>query len=234
VSGDTAVIVTCEHGGNRVPARYRHLFRGMRRALASHRGYDPGALVMARGLARAFDAPLVASTVTRLLVELNRSPWNHRVFSDATRGLPRAQREVLVRKYYRPYRTEVEARIAMEIVARRRVLHISSHSFTPMLDGKRRDADVGLLYDPARRGERDLAARWHAQFMQLAPSLRVRRNYPYAGNADGLTTFLRQRFSPREYIGVELELNQAIVAKPPPSWRALRRSVIVTLRAALA
>ena len=62
------LLVTCEHGGNRVPKRYRRLFAGWESVLASHRGYDPGALTLARELARAFDAPLVASTVTRLLV----------------------------------------------------------------------------------------------------------------------------------------------------------------------
>src|SRR4030081_1301042 len=62
-------IITCEHGGNRIPAPYRRLFRGRRVLLDSHRGYDPGALVMARALARAFRAPLVTSTISRLLVD---------------------------------------------------------------------------------------------------------------------------------------------------------------------
>ena len=66
-------LITCEHGGNRVPAPYRRLFRGRRALLDSHRGYDPGALVMARALAAAFTAPLVTSTVSRLLIDLNRS-----------------------------------------------------------------------------------------------------------------------------------------------------------------
>ena len=34
----------------------------------------------------------------------------------------------------------------------RRVIHISSHSFTPELNGKVRRADVGLLYDPGSPG----------------------------------------------------------------------------------
>lgn len=227
------IIVTCEHGGNRVPARYTHLFRGLRRALASHRGFDAGALVMARSLARAFDAPLVASTVTRLLVELNRSPWNRKLFSEATTALPAVERERIVATYYLPYRQDVETRIARAAAMRRRVVHISSHSFAPVLDGRVRNADIGLLYDPARGAEATLAARWQTAFARHAPSLRVRRNYPYAGNADGLTTFLRRRFDAGVYVGFELELNQAIVAAPAGSWRALRRSVIVTLREAL-
>ena len=66
-------IITCEHGGNRIPAPYRRLFRERRALLLCHRGYDPGSLVMAKALARACRAPLVASTVSRLLIDLNRS-----------------------------------------------------------------------------------------------------------------------------------------------------------------
>jgi predicted N-formylglutamate amidohydrolase len=227
------LLVTCEHGGNRVPRGYLPLFRGRQRALHSHRGYDPGSLAMARALARAFHAPLVASTITRLLVELNRSPWNPRVFSQATRGLPVGERERIVARYYTPYRIEVEARVARAVEAGSRVIHVSSHSFTPVLDGKRRDADIGILYDPARAGEAALARAWVAALAQRAPSLRVRRNYPYAGKSDGLTTYLRRRFAARDYVGLELEMSQALVARPAAAWRALRASVILTLRDAL-
>src|SRR5688572_16351358 len=63
------LLVSCEHGGNRIPARYRKLFSATRRVLATHRAYDPGALTMARDFARAFGCDLHYSTVSRLLVE---------------------------------------------------------------------------------------------------------------------------------------------------------------------
>src|SRR5258708_4265355 len=85
-------LITCEHGGNRIPAPYRALFRGSRALLDTHRGYDAGALVMARELARAFKAPLVSSTVSRLLVDLNRSVGHPQLFSPATRGRPAPMR----------------------------------------------------------------------------------------------------------------------------------------------
>ena len=227
------IIITCEHGGNRVPARYAPLFRDCRDALDSHRGYDPGALVMARHLARVLAAPLIASTVSRLLVELNRSPWNRKLWSDMTRSLPQVERERVLARYYVPYRADVESRVARAVKSGRRVVHVSSHSFTPVLDGNVRYADVGILYDPGRHGEAQLAADWKAALAQLAPALRVRRNYPYEGKADGLTAYLRGRYAATRYVGVELELNQGIVAAPPPSWRALRESVTVSLRTAL-
>jgi predicted N-formylglutamate amidohydrolase len=226
------LVITCEHGGNRIPAPYRALFRGWRTRLDSHRGSDPGALAMARALAAAFGAPLVASTVSRLLIDLNRSIGNPRLFSAATRGAPAIVREQIVARHYRPYRQQVERLVARAVARGRRVIHISSHSFTPELDGRERRADVGLLYHPARRGEAELCARWKASLMANTPGLRVRRNYPYAGKGDGLTAHLRLRFPRSVYVGIELEVNQSIVFAAGQRWRALQSALIESLREA--
>ncbi|MEO8347145.1 MAG: N-formylglutamate amidohydrolase [Betaproteobacteria bacterium] len=224
-----AFIVTCEHGGNRIPAPYRSLFRAHAPLLATHRGYDPGALVMARALAQALDAPLVHSTVSRLLVDLNRSISHPQLFSVATLGMPATLHAQIVARYYLPYRTRVEALVNHAFARGRRVIHVSSHSFTPALDGQVRRADVGLLYDPRRAGEATLAARWKASLEGLAPTLKVRRNYPYAGKGDGLTSYLRRRFSPRAYVGMELEVNQKIVYGGGRPWTTLRTALVESL-----
>jgi predicted N-formylglutamate amidohydrolase len=227
-------LITCEHGGNRIPARYRSLFQGCDALLDTHRGYDSGALVMARALARAFRAPLVTSTISRLLIDLNRSIGHPRVFSAATRRAPASLRTKIAEQHYWPYRLRVERLVRQSVSRRRRVIHISSHSFTPVLDGKVRSADVGLLYHPGRRGEAELCARWKASLAELAPRLRVRRNYPYAGKCDGLTSYLRQRFAPAAYVGIELEINQSIVLAAGRRWTALRFLLIDSLRTACA
>ena len=56
--------------------------------------------------------------------------------------------------------------------------------------------------------------RWAELLRKRDPALRVRRNYPYRGAADGLPTWLRRRFPARVYLGVELEANQAYLAGP--------------------
>jgi predicted N-formylglutamate amidohydrolase len=226
--GDT-FLITCEHGGNTIPAAYRRLFRGQRALLDSHRGYDAGALAMARALGLALGAPLVSATVSRLLVDLNRSIGHPRVFSAVTHAVPAAVRADIIGRYYLPYRAEVERRVRRAVSRGRRVIHIASHSFTPELDGKRRNADVGLLYDPARRGESALCARWQAALATCAPQLQVRRNYPYAGKGDGLTRHLRECFAEGVYIGVELEVNQAMVLATGRQWTALRAALIDSL-----
>ncbi len=227
-----AILITCEHGGNRIPFSCRWLFEGYEALLKTHRGYDPGALAMARALARAFQAPLVTSTISRLLVDLNRSPGHPQLFSAATRGAPATLRQKIIEQHYLPYRTRVESLVRQAGSAGRRVVHVSSHSFTPELNGKLRRADVGLLYDPGRDGEARLCARWKAVLAACAPGLRVRRNYPYAGKGDGLTAHLRQRFPIEAYVGIELEVNQAITLTGGPRWPALRGVLTDSLRTA--
>jgi predicted N-formylglutamate amidohydrolase len=223
-------IITCEHGGNRIPAPYRRLFREQRALLDSHRGYDPGSLVMAKALARAFAAPVVASTVSRLLIDLNRSIGHPQLFSAMTRAAPAEVRAQIVEQCYRPHRMQVERLVGQAVSRGQRVIHISSHSFTAELDGAVRGADVGLLYHPGRRGEAEVCARWKETLAALAPDLRVRRNYPYAGKGDGLTSHLRVRFAQCDYVGIELEVNQGIVFAAGRRWIALRRMLIDSLR----
>ena len=228
------IVVTCEHGGNRVPMLYRDLFRGHRRLLESHRGYDPGALVMARALAAAFAAPLVVSTISRLVVDLNRSVGNPRLHIESIRKAPAEVRQQILKLYYQPFREQAERLVRRAIADGGFVIHLSSHSFTPKLDGKVRNADIGLLYDPARQREGDLCECWQASLKICAPHLTVRRNYPYAGKGDGLTLWFRRHLLPDAYVGIELEVNQKHVFKAGPVWPAIRKVIIESLRRALA
>jgi predicted N-formylglutamate amidohydrolase len=227
------LLITCEHGGNRVPVRYQPLFAGCRALLDSHRGYDPGALSMARQLAQHFRAPLVYATVSRLLVDLNRSIGHRALYSDATRGLSRAEHAQILARHYVPYRSEVEALVAQAIAAGQRVVHVSSHSFAPMLAGCVRNADIGLLYDPARHGERALCAEWGRVLGSAIAPLRVRRNYPYQGRNDGLTLRLRRQHPASRYVGVELEINQKHMTAQHCFPAGMRRAVVESLQHAL-
>jgi predicted N-formylglutamate amidohydrolase len=223
-------LITCEHGGNRIPLRYRSLFAGFEALLQSHRGHDPGALTLARELARALAAPLFVSTISRLLIDLNRSIGHPRLYSEATRDVPVALRREILEQRYLTYRNRVETHIGEAIAHGKRVIHLSSHSFTPVLDGAIRNADIGLLYDPARSGECELCRRWQTELRERAPALKVRRNYPYSGTSDGFTAYLRRRFPADAYIGIELEINQQHVFRGGRQWSALRCHVIEALR----
>lgn len=223
-------VVTCEHGGNAIPAEYGPYFAGLQDLLGTHRGHDPGALPFAQELSSALRAPLVASTTSRLLVDLNRSVGHRRLFHESIARAPRALRTEIVAKYHRPYRERVERLVADAIARGHRVVHVSSHSFTPVLDGRTRDADVGMLYDPSRPPELERCLRWRSALLDLSPGLRVRRNYPYRGSGDGLTSHLRKLHGAKSYLGIELEINQAIVSRPSAEWNTLRGALVASFQ----
>lgn len=222
------VLLTCEHGGNAVPVEYRRLFRNRKKLLESHRGLDIGALAAARDLQRSLDVPLIHATVTRLLVDLNRSSGHPALFSEVTRPLPDSVRRQLLAQHYHPYRRRVRDWIARRIGHGDRVLHLSVHSFTPVLDGKPRNAEIGFLYDPASPAEAGLCRAWQKALSAGTANWRVRRNYPYRGTSDGQVVELRRRFCGQGYLGVEVEFNQAIVKLP-----GLRRLLVADLAATL-
>lgn len=223
-----SLLLTCEHGGHRIPRAYAHLFRGAGEVLASHRGWDPGALELARHLARELERPLLAVPWSRLFVEANRSPTNPRIWSEYTQGLSREERERILERWWRPHRQAVEDAVAKVTSRGGRVVHVAVHSFTPELDGEVRNADFGFLYDSRREREAALCRRWAKILHLLDPALRIRFNYPYSGRADGLTTWLRKRHPRTRYLGIELEINQRLVGAA--GWRRTERRVAASLR----
>ena len=212
----TVIVLTCEHGGNKIPAAYRSLFSGADDVLKSHRGWDPGALAVAKAMAQRLGSHLFSSTTSRLLVELNRSLWHNSLFSNYTALLSETQQQQIVDQYWRPYRDEVTAHLEELVNAGRRVIHLSIHSFTPVWDGKPRRTRIGLLYNSRLLNERSFCNAWKAELRKQCPEYAIHSNQPYKGIADGFTTWLRRHIAAMEncdgtYSGIEIEINQALI-----------------------
>lgn len=225
---EQVLLVTCEHGGNTVPTAYKACFQDDREVLKTHQAFDLGALELAKELADSLGANLIQSTVTRLIVDLNRSLSNPRVFSPYTKNLTTEERKAILDTYYHPYRHRVEETILQSTGSAVRMVHVSVHSFTSRFNGVLRYADIGLLYDPQREAEKHLCMSLQSELAKCRPDLIVRRNYPYRGTDDGLTRYLRRRFTPDKYLGIELEINQ----KWPlgdTGWRGMRSNLIGSL-----
>jgi predicted N-formylglutamate amidohydrolase len=214
-----------------VPPAYAPLFVGAESVLDSHRGMDFGAHEVARAFGERLGVTPATATVTRLVVDLNRSPYHRNVFSEYTRPLSRDAKRAAMDAHYWPYRKDVERRVERAVRAGGFVLHVSAHSFTPELNGEVRNCDLGLLYDPRSGSERRFSDALHAALGVHAPALRVRRNYPYPGVSDSLVTHLRRLHGDRAYAGVELEVNQKHVGTP--EWRALVAMLADALEAVL-
>lgn len=204
-----SLIFTCEHGGNKIPKNYQPLFEASEGILETHRGWDIGALAVAKFFSSQSNAPLYYSTTSRLLVELNRSLHHHQLFSAFSKHLSSREKSDILEKFYYPYRNKAEESIREIIRQKKDVLHIAVHSFTPMLHEVVRHTDIGLLYDPASENEKSFCKRWKEQITAIS-AYRVRFNYPYKGTADGFPTYLRKQF-PHNYSGIELEINQQLL-----------------------
>lgn len=201
------LIVTCEHAGNEIPALYQKIFQGADKILESHRGYDPGALDIFQEV-----KPLACFTnfqmVSRLLVEVNRSTHHPNLFSEFTTGLSFKEKQEILNKYYFPYREKVEDEVKKHLEQKEEVIHLSVHTFIPVLEGIVRNADVGILYDPSCSNEKLFSKKLKLELLKIAPELKIRYNYPYKGKSDGFTTYLRKKYSGAGYSGIELEVNQ--------------------------
>jgi predicted N-formylglutamate amidohydrolase len=205
-----SIIITCEHAGNTVPEKFCQLFEGREEVLNTHRGFDPGALALANLLSKELEVPLFYQLITRLLIEMNRSLQSPHLFSEFTRSLKDDQKDELLKNYYHPYRNQVIESIDAHLQDKLPVLHLSIHSFTPVLDGEVRQAEIGVLFDPARQLEKNWSENFISKCRNALPGFRIVSNYPYAGTDDGFTTNLRTIF-PESYLGIELEFNQAIL-----------------------
>lgn len=201
-----AMLISCEHGGNDVPDELRERFAtaDAARHLNSHRGYDPGSLLIAQRIAQAVAAPLEFSTVSRLVVDLNRSLDSPELFSKFVCDGETNTQQTILQTYYHPYRDRVTAWVAAQ-ASSRLVMHLSIHTFTPRYRGQVRRFDLGVLFDPARSAESVIGE--HLVKQLRAQGFRALANQPYEGIADGLTTALRAKFAAERYVGIELEVN---------------------------
>ena len=205
------LILTCEHASNKLPAAFKSAVPA--EVLKTHRAYDIGALAVFRKLVK-FAKPEFhcEGKYSRLFVDLNRTLTNKSAVSDYLRNNENAKAQAT--DYWNEYRAAIEKFVESAIKPKTRaaksepeIVHLGIHSFTPELNGKVRNTDIGILYDPSRPKECELAQVIKAEIKRLYPAMKVRFNYPYKGSSDGLTTTLRKNFGPR-YVGIEIEINQ--------------------------
>ena len=227
------VLVTCEHASNRLPAG----FELPAQLLKLHIAWDPGALPVARHIARRFGAQLLQGEYSRLVADLNRTAGNRvlmRQVSDGhpipfNRGLSAGERAARIERYYRPYRDAVIAAADDLIAARGRCVHICVHTFTPALAGRQRGNDIGLLHDPDWGIERAVCVDLR-EHLDRDTDYVTWFNRPYSGTADGILPAMRRRYPPRQFVGIELEINQKY-AGSPAALRAVAAAIADGLEA---
>lgn len=212
--GRGAVVLACEHASPAIPPDLGALGLSPA-ALTSHVAWDPGALAVAREMARLLDAPLVASRVSRLVYDCNRPPEApdamparseaHEIPGNA--ALAMAERRRRVETIYEPFHAALAACLKTAASARPPAL-VTVHSFTPVYKGVWRAVDLGVLHDADARLADALLA---TAALGPACGLAVRRNEPY-GPADGVTHTLVRHGTAWRRLNAMLEIRNDRIA----------------------
>lgn len=213
-----------------MPSQWRATFAAEAHWLATHRGWDPGALEMARFISRRLKAPLHATQWSRLLCDCNRDADNADVFSPLGKQLDVDSQRRILAQYHQPYRQAVEAQLAQWIKSGEQILHLSLHSFTPKLRGVVRPCELGIMFDSRIDEEKQLAKQLQFHLRQVDSRFRVRLNYPYVGRSTYFQPALRRTFQAPRYLALQLEVNQKIPRQQKARWQRLQRALLEFLR----
>ncbi|MBP9681488.1 MAG: N-formylglutamate amidohydrolase, partial [Bacteriovorax sp.] len=153
----STLLFSCEHASNAIPKRYKRLFLKKINLLNTHRGFDNGSRQLGASLGLFFKSPVIYGQFSRLLIDLNRSAHHRNAFSEFTAFLTKNEKEDLIKNYHTPHWNKVQGALSELWKVNTLIIHIGVHSFTPILNNQKRNADIGILYDPSRKKERELA-----------------------------------------------------------------------------
>ena len=193
VSARGRVILVCEHASRLMPKSLGTL--GLSdEALASHIAWDPGALAVARRMAKSLDATLIFQRFSRLVYDCNRPPESPAAMPEKSEvfdvpgnaGLDQAARDARTEALYLPFREKLSALVKSRAAEGRAPVIVTMHSFTPVYFGKQRAVEIGILHDADTRIADAMLATADA-----AGLYNVCRNEPY-GPEDGVTHTLRE------------------------------------------
>jgi len=180
--GRAPILFVSDHDANAVPAALNRL--GLPDAeLGRHIGYDPGVARIGRRLAARFDAPLIATGYSRLVVDCNRPPFTPGsipAVSDGTevpgnRDLDDAARRARYAALFEPYHAAIATHLDRAIEP---PLLVALHSFTPRLrvGGGDRPWHIGFLWGDDERA----SAAMIPLFAARNPDAVVGANQPYS------------------------------------------------------
>lgn len=214
--GKALWVLTCEHGGYALPREYGTL--GLARAdLRDHIGWDIGAAEVTKEVARRLRLPSVVSRYSRLLVDLNRAGEEASLIPEESdgrtvpgnRNLSEEERRRRLDRFHAPYHERVDRVIAKALsdARGRPVRLLSVHSFTPILNGRARPFDIGVLFDDHEHLARRLGRALRAV------AFTIRYNQPYSGR-EGLIYSARRHGRAHRIPYLELEINNALLRTP--------------------
>ncbi len=208
-------VIVCEHAAAEFPAPWGDL--GLNDAQRhAHIAWDPGALGVARGLARRLESVLIHAPVSRLIYDCNRAPdmpgampVKSEIHDIPGNGALSAQdRLARTEAVYLPWVSGLHDLIGRRIALGLRPVVVTVHSFTPVYFGKKRLVEFGIIHD----ADRSLSVAVLNAAHKLT-RLNAQLNAPYSA-ADDVTHTLRLAATPYGLPNVMLEIRSDLIASP--------------------
>ena len=181
--GQSPFVLACDHASNRIPEAYGNL--GLRPAQQlMHIAWDPGAFAVSVRLSELLDAPLVASTVSRLVVDCNRhhdAPdlipgLSERTEIPGNKGVGANERAERVDRYHAPFHEALRRLMDRRQQAGTPALLATVHSFTPIYKDVRRPWPIGLIHGR----DTALTAALRDALADADPGMNIGWNEPYS------------------------------------------------------
>jgi predicted N-formylglutamate amidohydrolase len=212
IEGRSDFVIVADHAGARIPRRLANL--GLPDTeLKRHIAWDIGALSVARRVAEAIDAPLVAQNYSRLVIDCNRDPkvaTSIPLISEL-REIPgniglseqqiTARRTAIFEPYHRRIRELLDRRQALG----RRAILVAQHTMTDVYKGERRRMHAAVLYNRDRR-----FAAAVLKMLRREQHLIIADNEPYFVS-DETDYTIPHHAEARSLPHVELEIRQDLV-----------------------
>ena len=211
--GRSNFVIMVDHASRRIPRRLADL--GLPASeLQRHIAWDIGALGVARRMAAALDAPLVAQNYSRLVIDCNRDPkvagsiprLSESIEIPGNIGLSDAEVAARRAEIFHPYHDQVRALLDERLAAARPTILVAQHSMTDIYKGVRRDMHAAVLYNRDRR-----FAGLVLDTLRREVDLVVADNEPYFVSDDTDYTIPRHGEA-RGLPHVEIEIRQDLVS----------------------
>jgi len=234
-TGRSPFVLVCDHASNRIPVEYGDLGLPAIDRLR-HIAWDPGALAVSLELVERFDAPLVHSTVSRLVIDCNRTfsapdliaPVSETTEIPGNRHVSDADRLRRIAAFHTPFHTAIETLLDRRATAGQETILVAMHSFTPVYKGVARRWPIGLIHGVDTRYTR----RVFDALKRADPDLDVGWNEPYAA-LNGVTFTLEHHSDGRGLTSTMIEIrhDEILTLTGVRRWAALLANCLEEARA---
>jgi predicted N-formylglutamate amidohydrolase len=233
--GPFAIVV--DHASNRIPPRWGDL--GLTPSdRVRHIAWDPGALAVSMRLSELLDAPVVHSTVSRLVIDCNRDLDALDLVPTLSEHTPIPGNAALtaddlhwrIASAHAPFHDAIDRVIDARAAVGLPTILVCMHSFTPTYNGKSRPWPIGLIHG---RDQRFTAALRDALATEAA-DLNIGWNEPYSA-LNGVTYTLEHHGDGRGLDATMIEIQHDEILEPNgvALWAARLARCLTAARVAL-